>query len=221
MPYRNIKLVNDYYYHVFNRGVARLPVFLTKYDYKRFQLATDFYQYKNTPIRLSKILEKSVSDRNDIFAGLKKDSPKLVTIYSYALLPNHFHFLVKQNIDNGILIFMKNLTDSYSKYINKRHERVGPLWQGPFKAVRIESDEQLLHVSRYIHLNPVVGGLIKSSQISMYPWSSYSEYLNKPNLCDTSTILSYFKSKNEYVKFIENHIDYAKKLQEIKHLMLE
>ena len=86
--------------------------------------------------------------------NLAKTSSPLVTFVSYVLMPNHFHLLVQQLTDDGISRLMKLLSDSYTRYFNTKNERVGPLLQGQFKAVRVESDEQLLHLSPYIHLNP-------------------------------------------------------------------
>ena len=92
-----------------------------------------------------------------------------------------------------------------------------------FKAVLIENDEQLLHVSRYIHLNPYSSYLVKNiEELKKYPWSSLYEYLNtKSELCDISDILSNFKNSEMYWRFIKDHSDYQKKLESIKHLLFE
>lgn len=91
--------------------------------------------------------------------------PQHLEIISYCLMPNHFHLLVKQVIDHGIVKCLNNFSNSYTRYFNIRHDRVGPLFQGRFKAVRIETDEQLLQVSRYIHLNPVASSLIEETKV--------------------------------------------------------
>ena len=95
---------------------------------------------------------------------------------------NHFHFLIKQASDNGISKFMANFTNSYTKYFNTKHQRVGPLFQGVFKAVHVDSDEQLIHLSRYIHLNPVMGFVIKAEELKDYKWFSYPNYIGKQDV---------------------------------------
>jgi putative transposase len=139
-------------------------------------------------------------------------------------MPNHFHFLVRQNIDSGISKFMSNFENSYTKYFNIKNSRIGPLLQGPFKAVKIDSEEQLLHVSRYIHLNPFSSALVKNiDDLINYEWSSFSEYfgLNKYKLCQRGNIFSTFKNIETYRLFVFDQADYQKCLEEIKHLILE
>jgi len=97
------------------------------------------------------------------------------------------------------------------------------LFQGLFKAVRVESDEQLMHVSRYIHLNPVSSFLIRPDQLENYQWSSYPEYLDisPERIADKEIVLDLFPSKKRYKQFVLDHVDYARKLENIKHLALE
>lgn len=135
-------------------------------------------------------------------------------------MPNHFHFLIKQLKEKGISIFLSQLSNSYTKYFNVKYGRIGPLLQGAFKAVRIETDEQLVHVSRYIHLNPVVSGIVKLPE--EYTWSSYQEYIQQaPFFCSIEEVMGLFKSPRKYRKFVEDQIDYASKLELIKHHLLD
>ena len=138
-------------------------------------------------------------------------------------MPNHFHFLLKQNRDKGISTFLSNFTNAYVKYFNTKYKRSGPLFENAFKAVYVENEEQLIHLSRYIHINPVVSSMIKKEELEFYPWSSYPEYLglSKDAIASKDIILEYFRSVKEYKEFVTNQIDYAKKLEEIKHLLLE
>lgn len=137
-------------------------------------------------------------------------------------MPNHFHFLLKQLTDKGISKFMAKITNAFSHYFNTRHDRTGHLFQGNFGAVRIEDDEQFMHVSRYIHLNPVTSYLIAIESLVSYEYSSYPDYLSKPSgFTNTKDILSYFKNPQGYRKFVEDQADYARKLDNIKHLALE
>ena len=89
-------------------------------------------------------------------------------------MPNHFHLLLKQTIDNGISHFLSKFTNSYTKYFNTKYNRVGPVFQGVFKSVHIESDEQLMHLSRYIHLNPVVSAVVEKQNLLSYPLVIFS-----------------------------------------------
>jgi len=136
-------------------------------------------------------------------------------------MPNHYHFLIRQIQDNGISEFISKISNSYTKYFNTRYSRVGPLLQGQFKALRIESDEQLIHVSRYIHLNTIASFLVKD--LKEYPWSSYQNYISSQfdKACSKDFVLSMFKSEHTYEEFVLDQVDYAQKLELIKHLALE
>lgn len=148
---------------------------------------------------------------------------KIINIICYCLMPNHFHFLLQQVRMNGITEFISKLTNSYTKYFNTKNQRVGPLFQGEFKAVLIQDDAQLLHLSRYIHLNPLVEYVVKD--LKNYPWSSYTEYIN-PNspsapICTKEIILNQFASLKNYQKFVLDQEDYAKKLEFTKHQLFD
>jgi len=146
---------------------------------------------------------------------------KIVEIVCYCLMPNHFHFLLKQTRDGGITEFVSKVSNSYTKYFNTKNRREGPLLQGEFKSVYVESNEQLLHLSRYIHLNPLVGYLIKD--LEDYKWSSYLEYLGVSNtdICSKAIIMDQFKSTSEYRQFVLDREDYGKQLEAIKHQLLD
>ncbi|HVZ11767.1 MAG TPA: transposase [Patescibacteria group bacterium] len=212
MPTRIVPLVNGEYYHVFNRGVARMPIFLTNRDYERFKNTFTYYKYPH------KFAKFSVSFSKD---ELIKSSENIIEIVSYCLMPNHFHFLLKQTKDNGIMNFIRMTTISYAKYFNIKRKRKGPLFEGQFKVVHVESNEQLLHLSRYIHLNPIVSHVI--NDLDLFKWSSYLEYLQKTSevICANEIILDQFKSIDSYEKFVLDHKEYGEKLENIKHLILE
>ena len=121
-----------------------------------------------------------------------------------------------------IVKFLSNFTNAYTKYCNTKHERNGPLVQGPFKAIFVESDEQIIHLSRYIHLNPVTSFIINDSALEQYKWSSLREYLGLENgICQKEIVLDQFKSVESYKGFILDQMSYAKELDKIKHLSLE
>lgn len=223
MPDLRVPLVTREFYHVFNRGVARLPIFLSKQDYQQAVLTLLYYSCSNPPMKLSRFKELSILDRQEILTIIQ-NSVKKVEIVCYVLMPNHFHLLLRQVEDNGISTFISNFTNSYTRYFNTRHERVGPLLQGLFKAVHIESDEQLIHLSRYIHLNPITSFIIKESEIFDYPWSSLPSFINQQtSFISPTPVLEKFSTIDSYKDFLLDHIHlhYAKELKKINHLILE
>lgn len=224
MPGRDIPLVTDQIYHVLNRGVASQPIFLTKTDYLRGLAIIFYYQSQTASLRYSFFLRLPTKQREEILGQLKAQKKFLVEIIGFCLMPNHFHLLLKQLEENGISLFMSNFTNSYTRYFNIKQKRIGPLFQGKFKAVRIETGEQLLHVSRYIHLNPYSSYVIKTlNEIENYPYSSFPEYLSpeKSANCAKEIVLHDFKDIFSYKKFVLDQADYQRKLQNLKLLALE
>ena len=219
---RGVILANNYIYHVYNRGVERRQLFMNRREYERFIETMRYYQYKNPQIRYSKYLQQSQEVRKNIFNELTARS-KIIDLLAYCLMPNHFHFLIRQNSDKGISRFLANVSNSYSRYFNTKHTRVGPLLQGTFKAVLIETEEQLLHVSRYIHLNPVVSLVVPEDELDRYLWSSFPEYLGKSffSLAASAPVLSQFSSSQKYREFVYDHVAYAQTLEKVKHLCFE
>jgi putative transposase len=116
---------------------------------------------------------------------------------------------------------MRRLTNSYTRFFNTKGKRNGPIFQGAFKAVHVSNDEQLVHVSRYLHINPVVSYVIDEVDMWDYPWTSLPEYIGDPKLVDPLTVLSHFSSKNDYRSFVSDQIGYGKSLESIKHLAIE
>ncbi len=223
MPARQTPLITNYYYHIFNRGVNKRPIFKSKYEYRRFLLLLKYYNYLDHPVKFSKFMTLAGDQRQEIWSRLAKEKTN-TDIISYCLMPNHFHLLLKQNNDNGISKLLANLQNSHVRYFNIKNERVGPLFQGQFKAVRIDSEEQLLHVSRYIHLNPYSSAIVADiDKLIKYEWSSLPEYLNQTKFpfCIKDDILSSFKTDDSYKNFVTDNADYQKELENIKHLTFD
>lgn len=222
MSGRNIVLATNEYYHIFNRGIARQPIFFSKRDYERLLLTFSYYRLIDHPVKLSRFLSLPSDTQNQILTGLNKKQHTCVDIVCYVLMPNHFHLILKQNFEGGITEFMSKSINSYTRYVNVKQERVGDLFQGVFKAVRIETNEQLLHVSRYIHINPVVSHVIKDEDLFTYPWSSLPDYIHKTtSFVSNSVVIDQFSDRELYKNFVLDHMDYGKKLEEIKHLLVE
>ena len=212
MPGRTVPLVTGEYYHLYNRGTEEKEIFYQSRDYRRFQQTFYYYQFTGPKPKFSNSFK--------LKTFIPKQNQKMVEILCYCLMPNHFHFLVKQVINNGISKFMSLLCNSYTKYFNIKNKRVGPLVQGAFKSVLINNDEQILHLSRYIHLNPVVSKI--SENVEDYQWSSYLEYATgRDYLCSTKQILSFFPDVKEYLNFINAQKEYGITLELLKHSVID
>lgn len=183
-------------YHIYNRGVAKGDIFLDDKDY---------YGYLN---RLKKFLTTDWK------------------ILCYALMPNHVHLVIKQENDTPISDYIRSLHTSYVYYFNRKYKRVGPLFQDRFKARLVESDEYLLHLSRYIHLNPLISKYAKNT--TDYKWTSYLDYIGKypGTLCSKDLIYCILANDinnysdrglsptEKYERFVEEGIKY---LQDLKY----
>ncbi len=201
-------------YHVFNKSIAKFKIFPTRSYYKRFLELINYYKV-NPLVKFSDY--KKLKSTNKI---IDKNQQSIVEIIAFCLMPTHFHLVVYEKEEKMLSHFMRRLLDSYTRYFNKRTKRKGPLWVGRFKKVLVESDEQLLHLTRYVHLNPVSAGLVEKPEDWLY--SSYREYIEDQPLfkiCKFENFLSF--SKEAYKSFVEDRIDYQKTLEQIKHLLLE
>lgn len=213
MPYRIIPFVNGQYYHIYNRGLEKQLVFFGTRDYSRFLQTLFYYQIQNPKPRFSTYQVSKLFPVDP--------TKKIVAIISYCLMPNHFHLLVKQLQDGGISEFMRKSMHSFTKYRNVKYGRQGPVFQGVFKAVLVETEEQLIHLSRYIHLNPLVSLLTK--YLKLYPWSSYGSFigLNNDQSVAKEDILTFFKSPKDYEKFVLDQADYGRTLELLKHAAID
>ena len=224
MPRRTTLLIKDEVYHIFNRGIAKMPIFSTPQTYARLIELIEYYQFANTPVSYSHFKQLPYEQRDDILQYLKQENDIHIEIIAFCLMDNHFHFLVKQISSNGIAIWISNIQNAYARYFNKTQARSGPLFQPQFKAVRVLSDEQLLHVSRYIHLNPSTGYLVTIDALADYHWSSiscYTEKSNKFSFVHPNLILGLMGKKTSYLDFVLDQADYQRELAKIKHLILE
>lgn len=219
---RALVFVNESYYHVYNRGIDRRHTFTNKREYTRALELLTFYQYTNIPIRYSRFIEAPEKLRQSYY-GTMQNSGKLVEVVAYCLMPNHFHLLIKQRKEKGIASYVSNFINAYTKYFNTKYQRIGPLFQGVFKAVFVETDEQLIHLTRYIHLNPVSSRMITTETLPLFPWSSHPHYLKRTNseLIEKTTVSTILEMIPNYEKFIIDQIAYAQELEKIKHMTFE
>ncbi len=161
-------------------------------------------KYKNLPLR-----------------SYRKNLREEVELLTYCLMPNHFHFHLFQKPKDGVTRLLKQLTNAYTQYFNSKYQHAGSLFQGSYRAVKVTNIEQAIHISRYIHLNPLVSQTVTS--IGEFPWSSYQEYLNpnEPSLIRRQLVLSAFPNPAAYSQFVLDQADYGKDLERLKHLLLD
>ena len=217
---RSVVFANDEIYHVYNRSVANEEIFITS-KYINRVLALIRYYKDVSDIRFSFFNNLDYEKKLEFLKS--KTSLPLVEIYAYSLMPNHFHILVKQLSENGIKIFLSNFQNGFAKFYNIKNKRFGALFQRPFKAKHVSSDEEFLHLSRYIHLNPVTSYLITFNNLKKSSITSLPYYLNNHDnsFINTKQIISMIKTPDKYLQFLHDQIDYQRKLNRIKHLILE
>ncbi len=182
MSVRKITFVNDGYYHVFNRGVDKRVVFTDRDE-------LNFFLNRLSDLNSVDTSNALKSKRYRLKGELAlADTEKLVSIVAYCVLPNHFHLLLKQKTDDGISKFMQRLGTSYVHFFNKKHQRLGSLFQGKFKATALNGDYALAKVASYVNLNFKHHRIDPKKNIVK---SSMAEYiaLNVENpICDSQEI---------------------------------
>ena len=226
---RKVQFANGYYYHVYNRGVDKRKIFLGHQHYYRF--LHGLYEFNNQKATINFNWRFNYQSPTSI---VKKRRSLLVDIICFSLMPNHFHLILKQVTEGGISKFMQKLGTGYAKYFNQIYQRTGALFEGRFKAILIEKDEYLVHLSRYIHLNCVE--LIEPTWkekgiknwksvkkfLAQYKWSSYLDYVGRHNftsVINKEFLVNYFGSEENYRKFTNSWLRKEEDL--IADLLLE
>jgi REP element-mobilizing transposase RayT len=176
MPRRETPLLAGYHYHIYNRGHNGEPIFFAEANYIYF---------------LRQIRKYIMAEHGSVIA--------------YALMPNHYHLLLRAETDQ-LSSAMQRLGISYTKAINKAFARTGSLFQGAFQARLVECNEYLLHFSRYIHLNPVHGGLVSRPEAWVY--SSYQDYLGLRHgtMPQPQVVLDQFQARGDYRCFVQAYL---------------
>lgn len=214
MPNRETKFAIEEIYHIFSKSIAGFNIFNNDSEFQRMEDTIKYYKISRNNMKFSKTKELDVK----IMKKEVSEPKKLIEIICYCLMPTHIHLVLKQLIDDGISDFVRYILNSYSRYFNIKHNRKGPLWEGRFKDVHVKDDEQLAHLTRYVHLNPVTSYLIDKPE--QWQWSSYKEYITGiEDTCVYKNILDI--TPDGYKKFVEDRISYQRELNSIKHLLLE
>lgn len=214
-------MVTGEIYHIFSRSIANYRIFNNDYEFNRMLQLIKYYQREND-LKFSNFIESRLVQKegfNNVLEIISSNKDKLVEIIAYCLMPTHIHLIVKQVQNNGISNYMRKILNSYSCYFNTKYERKGPLWESKFKNVLVDSDEQLLHLTRYVHLNPVTASMINNPDD--WPFSSYKEYLMEDDniICRSKDILEIKPST--YRKFVNDQISYQRELSKIKKLLVD
>ena len=210
-------------YHIFSRSIANFQIFNNDRDYQRMLMLLCYFRIENPPTKFSYFIRQKTANNLGFFTvldSMAKDQQNIIQLIAYCLMPTHIHLIVKQVVNQGVSKYLKNALDGYTRYFNTCHKRKGPLWEGRFQNVPVEDDEQLLHLTRYLHLNPVTASLVKNPED--WKFSSYLEYLGdetQRKFCSYDELLQIIPKR--YRKFVEEHTNYQKALCKIKSLCID
>lgn len=210
---RTTRFAEGEYYHVFNRGVEKRDLFVDRADYERFLFHV--YACNDThPLLNAHAQYRGLAS----IGGRESTRVPLVDILCDCLMPNHFHLLLRQLRPRGVSLFLQKLGTAYTMYFNTKYQRVGGLFQGPYKTVHVARDQYLFPLTRYIHLNPL--DLLQPrwkehgirdwrrarAFLAQYPWSSYPDYLMAerfPGLLNTAMLQESFRGPHDYQAYVE------------------
>ncbi len=229
MPAKNSlkEYVEGGFYHVYNRGVEKRVIFQDPQDYKVF--LSYLKCYLETPKR---VIIREINIKGHNFKRPERSLNNFfekLDLLAFCLMPNHFHLIVKQTQQKSMEYFMRSLLTRYTTYFNRRYQRVGHLFQGTYKASLIDREGYLLHLSRYIHLNPVKETPLRIGEehkILLNSFSSYKDFIGnkKTAWVKPEVILSYFdtnkpESTESYKAFVEDYLQEEENI--IPHLLLD
>lgn len=216
---RKYPLLEGRVYHTFTKSIAGFEVFRNETDYQRMSSMLSYYKVENPPVRFS--IFSDIKNKESFYQRHFNSQDNIVEIIAYCFMPTHVHLVLKQMKNDGISIFMGKVLNSYTRYFNLRSKRKGPLWESKFKNVEVTTDEQLLHLTRYLHLNPVTASIVEDPH--NWDFSSYREYLGETqpgkDICSYSGLLHIVPE--EYREFVASRKDYQRELANLKELFLE
>ena len=219
---RKDPFITSEYYHLYNRGIDKRIIFKLKRDYERFMMLLYLANSKES-FRLDEIVNRQHKTFHEILV-LDKGEP-LVSIGAWCLMTNHFHILVKQEVDGGITKFMRKLGVGYSMFFNIKYQRHGALFGGLFKSKHISEDLHLKHLFGYVHLNPLdikFSGWEKlidkkhpkewKDFLESYLYSSYQDYIllkrKEENILNKNAFPDYFREENSFEDFIDSYLSF-------------
>jgi putative transposase len=204
-------IVNGEIYHIYSKSIGEIKIFRNKAEFERMKNLIRYYRIIGTPQKFSVFCR--TKNREDLYKNYFAKKECFVETISYCLMPTHIHLILKQLTDNGISTFMSNILNSYTRYFNVKTKRKGPLWESRFKRVAVGTDEQLLHLTRYIHLNPVTAYLTESP--GQWEFSSYGEFMGKTRqkdrICNFESVIMDIEPYL-YKEFVTSQIGYQREL---------
>lgn len=192
MPYarkNEIVWTPGHYYHLFNRGARQITIFREEKNYH-------FVLYR-----------------------VKKYCREFdLTVIAYCLMPNHYHFLVRQNSEPPAGLLPQRVFNSYTKAYNKMYERSGTLFERRYQAIPVETESHLKHLCRYIHTNPVKDGIVSHPEAWLY--SNYLEWIGQRpgTIFDVDFIHTFFGDIQNYKSFVEKYVTRYYLPEELKYL---
>lgn len=224
MPAKNSlkQYLENSYYHLYNRGVEKRTIFLDDQDYAVFLSYLKDYLIPRDEDELRKKLADTnltYKEKDKILKLLRLNNfADEITLLSYCLMPNHFHFFIKQKKSESIDKFMNSICTRYTMYFNRKYKRVGSLYQGVYKAVRVINDGQFIYLTKYIHKQAIA---LKGKTLEKQP-SSYLEYLGKRNMnwVKPEEVLSYF-SKTNLAQSYQSFVEETEDMGNIENIIIE
>ena len=193
MPYRRIQFTPGQYYHIYNRGSGHRSIFREQDNY----------------LFVLRLVKKYTSAFD-------------ISVIAYCLMPNHYHFLLRQDGTEAAGLLPQRVFNSYTKAFNKRYDCSGTLFEGRYEALHVDKEGYLLHLCRYIHANPVKDGLV--SRLEDWPYSNYHEWIGTRNgtLIDRDFVPAFFPAAQTYSQFVLDYLTGLDKLPEgIEAYLLE
>ena len=218
---RKDPFITGEYYHIYNRGIDKRVIFKSKNDYERFMMLLYICNStKEQSFRLDNLINQQHKIFNEIMI-LDREKP-LVSIGAWCLMSNHFHVIVRQEVDGGITKFMRKVGVGYSMFFNIKYQRRGALFGGLFKSKLIGVDDNYMrHMFAYIHLNSLdiefsgwKDNLNKSSIemkkfLESYKYSSYQDYIGEDriekSIIKPENFPDYFRNSESFKDFVENY----------------
>lgn len=219
-----IQFADGQFYHVYNRGTEKRKIFLDNFDYQRFLLSMELMNDRKDGLMIAWRDYRSTNPSSDLETFLRwhlRRREPLVEFLCFALLPNHYHFILRQVAERGVGEFMRRIGIAHTMYFNEKYKRTGVLFQGTFKATQIKPNA-LLYLSAYVNCNSEVHGI---SRTEVYRWSSFPEYIGKrkKGLCAVGKkiILDNFKGGEDYKKFAKDNAKHMREKKLDEKIMLE
>ncbi len=206
----------DNFYHICNKSIANYKIFKDLNNGKRFYQALAYYNNPKNKVNLGMSLINNPDYQPNLLIPVENSYLKFL---NFCIMPDHYHLVVKVMADDVLSKYINDVENSFSRFFNLRYNRKGPIWQSRFKAIRIKSNEQLLHVIRYVALNPTTSSLANKPEDWFF--SGYRFLISDPvYLSKYLTEISISKPLL-FKQFVENNLDYQRQLKKIKKLILE